>query len=72
MKAKVRIAGDPQQLDRIITILKENAKQWGQRKIFRVKTYDRGEDLAKYHRTFGNRRYVAYVTMELKKNEKQS
>lgn len=65
---KIRIAGDLQETNIIVEKLREWAKPWGNRLIFRVKRYDRGPEVVtgkKYHRTFGARRYVAYVHMNI-------
>ena len=62
---KVRIAGTKSQVELLTEQLREWSKQWGKRKIFRVKRYDRGHNLGKYHLTFGARRFVNYVEMKL-------
>lgn len=70
---KIRIAGTKEQVEDLTAKLKELSKQWGSRKIFRVKRYDRGEhsQLSKYHRTFGARRYVNYITMKVPEDPQQ-
>ena len=62
---KIRVAGNKKQVEEFTEKVREWSKQWGNRKIFRVKRYDRGHNLGKYHRTFGARRYVNYITIKL-------
>ena len=62
---KIRIAGTQAQVELLTEQLREWSKQWGERKIFRVKRYDRGHNPSKYHRTFGARRFVNYIDMKL-------
>ena len=67
---KIRIAGAKEQVEQLTEKLREWSKQWGKRKIFRVKRYDRQKHghIAKYHATFGNRRFVNYIEMKLPKD----
>lgn len=64
---KIRIAGTKEQVEEITEKLRELSKQWGKRKIFRVKRYDRGAQgkINKYHLTFGARRFVNYIEMKI-------
>lgn len=63
---KIRIAAHTkEQAEELTRILAKLAKSWGKRKIISVRRYDRGEDINKYHRTFGSRRYVNYIDMQL-------
>lgn len=65
---KIRVAGTKEQVELLTEQLRNWSKQWGKRKIFRVKRYDRGHDPSKYHRTFGARRYVNYIDVKLPKD----
>ncbi len=64
---KIRIAGDKPQVEELTEKLREWSKQWGERKVFRVKRFDREAQgsINKYHLTFGARRYVNYIEMKL-------
>ena len=62
---KVRIAGDPQEVERLTTLLCLWAKRWGKRKIFRVKRYNRDPATNPYHRTFGSAKLVNYIKMKI-------
>jgi len=67
---KIRVAGTKEQVEEFTEKVREWSKQWGKRKIFRVKRYDRTKGAHngkpwKYHPTFGARRYVNYITMKL-------
>jgi len=64
---KIRIAGDQKKVELLTEKLRDWSKQWGERKIFRVKRYDRGKEgkINKYHLTFGARRFVNYIQMKL-------
>lgn len=67
---KIRVAGNKLQVEILTEQLREWSKQWGKKKIFRVKRYDRNQGASngtpcKYHRTFGARRFVNYIDMKL-------
>lgn len=64
---KIRIAGSKDQVEELTEKLREFSKQWGSKKIFRVKRYDRGAQgkINKYHLTFGARRFVNYIEMKI-------
>jgi len=69
---KIRVAGNKEQVEEFTEKVREWSKQWGKRKIFRVKRYDRQKGAGtgkiwKYHPTFGARRFVNYITMKLPK-----
>ena len=71
---KIRIAGNKKDVEWLTEKLRELSKQWGSKKIFRVKRYDRIIEtgkLWKYHRTFGARRYVNYITMKIPEDPQQ-
>lgn len=67
---KIRVAGTQAQVEMLTEQLRNLSKSWGARKIFRVKRYDRTSGSLtgsawKYHRTFGARRFVNYITLKL-------
>lgn len=67
---KIRVAGTQAQVEQLTGQLREWSKQWGKRKIFRVKRYDRMDgagsgEIWKYHPTFGARRFINYIEMKL-------
>jgi len=64
---KVRITGTKPQVELLTEQLRDWSKQWGKKKIFRVKRYDRQKNghINKYHLTFGARRFVNYIEMKL-------
>lgn len=63
---KVRIAGDPRQVEQLTALLRAYSKTWGARKVFRVRRYNRKPD---YHRTLGKASRVNYIRMKLPKEE---
>ena len=68
---KIRVAGNKEQVELFTEKVREWSKQWGKRKIFKVKRYDRGHNLSKYHRTFGSKRFVNYITIKLPEDPQQ-
>ena len=62
---KIRIAGDLRQVEDLTAKLREWSKQWGKRKIFNVRRYDRGEKRNKYHLTLGSAQFVNYIKMKI-------
>ena len=68
---KVRIVGDPRQMEQMTEILRDQAKVWGKRKLFSIRRYKRQNNpKAKYDRSFGGATHIYYVRMTLPEQHK--
>lgn len=70
---KVRICGDLAQMNILTEKLREMSKQWGSRKIFRIRRYKRQHNpKAKYDRSFGDSEYIYYIRMKVLSDEQRN
>lgn len=65
-QVKIRIIGFDENCERILSLLRCEAKQWGNRTLLRSRKFTRDGQARPYHRMFGNADTVIYVNMTLK------
>ena len=69
-KTKLRIVGSTVNCERILSLLKLEAKIWGGRRLWKVRKFDRDPNSNPYSHIFGTSEMAVYVEMTMKDRKK--
>ena len=62
---KIRLVGSKENCERILSLLKEEAKVFGGRRIFKARKFERNPEQNKYSHIFGSSEMAIYVKMSV-------
>lgn len=63
---RVRVVGSNENCERILSLLMDETKEWGKRKLIKWRLFKRDPKAKPYHRMFGTADTVIYVDMRIK------
>jgi len=63
---KIRIVGSKENCERILSLLKPEAKIWGKRRLLSLRRFEKDPDQNKYSSIFGTAEYAIYVKMSVR------